>query len=523
MQNLVRLDSEPEFKKGLWFQTQIGLQGFSACLSATADETREKDRLILTADNFYEIKPGSKYQLDDEIREGPSGALADQTVIVPGDYVNWGGGGVNVSVFARAIAPNPSLVPIKYTDIATSDTLGEFRHDFQETDARLKELGPLDPTDPTLIDLWRERFSKTIVKYVPERSLESFLSSLSIDVILHRPAKCEPRRNLVISRIRGGGREVDNKIVCRGKVTPLDDEQMDVPAMLGRHADNVGAVILNSVKDRALFEAAYSFYKQAYARDQNTLGLLAMTEPMLRYTEWMMEQAGGKKLPPHILIFNEKEFFEFAAKFSDSLVPFMDTPSVPPHVKRFIAIGSTIRELFRPKDAPRIYVTLGPYGSMGIDRDGWVLYVSGFLKPRATIFDTNACGDAYSAAIALLEWGKRHGYPNLAPWPGGTENDGADVSAMADHKEMIYFMSVATAAAYSRATNRHGRVDTREIQDLLEHVHLASLQELVQVDTPNERILREITDRGGRLKTPTVAKTRGVTDDLRRLMSIAPS
>lgn len=531
VQKLVRLDSGPEFQKGLVLRTQVGFQSFSVSLLAVGDEQKKEDSLKLNPDGFYELKPGGKCQLDDEIKEGPGESVGGVAVTVPSDYVRWGGGGVNVSVFARAIAADKAKVPIKYTDVAMSDSLQQFHQDVIETYDSLfgcagRKPDPKAAPSTELLELLRERLSKTVVKHVPERSLETYLSTIDIDVILHRPSEFRPRRNLVISRIRGAGREVTNKIVCRGKVNPIEEDRDSVVSMLGLYSENVGAVILNSVKDRAIFEAAYLMYKSAWKKDPSTLGILAMTEPMMRYVDWMIGEAGQDGLPPHILIFNEVEFFEFAKRLApdkSNLEPFMDSPSSPPHVERFMTLAKVVLRAFMEQHPPpRIYVTMGPQGSMGIDRDGYVLYVSGYIKPRATIFDTNACGDAYCAAIALLEWGKDHGYPNLCGQHGGTAGEAANDEDILLHKEMIYFMSVATAAAYSRATNRHGRVDSREIQDLLEHLHLASLN-LVHadaVDRSSKKHLSNITDRGGRLKTPVRAEILGVTDDLRKLMSL---
>jgi hypothetical protein len=100
------------------------------------------------------------------------------------------------------------------------------------------------------------------------------------------------------------------------------------------------------------------------------------------------------------------------------------------------------------------------------------------------MYDTNACGDAYCATIALLEWAKRNGYENIA-------EDTGEKDIPRNTKEMRYFMAVATAAAYCKATNRRGRVYAAELKELLEYNHLASanvwtVDDLLQVN-PNHK------------------------------------
>jgi sugar/nucleoside kinase (ribokinase family) len=218
-------------------------------------------------------------------------------------------------------------------------------------------------------------------------------------------------------------------------------------------------------------------------------------------------------------VFNEKEAHSFAEKLGGKLEPFMNKEEELPDIKKFAKLAIFLFSKFNPENPPRIYVTLGPRGSLGVDGSRHVIYVSSFSKSGAIIHDTNACGDAYCAAIALLEWAKRHGgHPNIT---GVNFPD----DPLAYAKEMQYFMAVATAAAYCKATNRRGRVYAADLKDLLEHNHLASsilrtIQELADMkleDIKNNK-LPDCIDKDFRLREPSEAKFPKITEDLSKLI-----
>ena len=158
----------------------------------------------------------------------------------------------------------------------------------------------------------------------------------------------------------------------------------------------------------------------------------------------------------------------------------------------------------------RIYVTLGPRGSLGVDSTGRVIHVASYSKPDAVIYDTNTCGDAFCGAIALLEWAKRHGrLPNdLSP---------KEPDVVESESEMKYFMAVATAAAYCRAVSRRAEVDATEVQDLLDHSYLACkmLDDLFHI----HRLAGSGSPDEGRLKEPSIAVQMGTSRGLSELMA----
>jgi hypothetical protein len=147
---------------------------------------------------------------------------------------------------------------------------------------------------------------------------------------------------------------------------------------------------------------------------------------------------------------------------------------------------------------PELYVTLGARGCLGVEDNGTIWYAKCFSKPKASIFDTNTCGDAFCAAITLLEWAKWDEQASEAPFLGRMSN----------------WMALATGAAYSRATNRLGRVDSNEVYDLLGHHYL-----------PGQRLgnWQQIAKgEPGRLGDPSNAKIPDTSGEFSRLMSFPP-
>jgi hypothetical protein len=523
--DLLRLEEAPEMLPGLWLTTRIGTQRFAVSIRIK----RSKD-VKVTKKGFYLLQPGGKYTLSTQIVD--SAPSEGHCISVTGNYASWGGGGPNVATFIRAISPAPDVVPIKYTDVAVTDTFRQFEDDvrgiaqrFQQGDSVARDLtGSVGcipagtcAMDPQRQDAIREQLGQFLVKYLPETSLETFLATLRVKGVLYVPRRPSFRRNLVLSRIRSTNREVDDKIIFRGRVEPLPAaEEHDVTTFLQHHASGVSAIMLNSLKDGPLFKAAYHLYKRLHRRDRNMLGILAMTEPMQQFTRWMVGEAKGGSFPPHILVLNAKEAYRLAERLSGDVEEFMKSENDLPDVMKFGRIMGVILRRFPDGNKPRIYVTLGSQGSLGVDTDTRVLYVRAFAKPRARVYDTNACGDAYCAAIGLLEWAKRNGYEDLVPSVGSDNPE-------SPYMEMIYFMAVATAAAYCRATNRHGRVDAIELKDLLEHSHLA----YEVLDTTAFNLaggVRPLTaDASGRLGIPRKALAHGLTKGLAGLMSVGQS
>jgi len=494
--------------EGLAVNTFVGSESYSAKIEL---EGVDADGAIGNS-AFYSLQPGKKYNLLGELKMGHH----DQGILVPGDYVHWGGGGLNVAAFACAIAPNRTIVPIRYSDVSGGNVLRKFHADC----SRVSKIElPESPTSNTTSGL-RNEFAHSIIKYLPQRSLETYLASLGVEAVLYEPASATvgPRRNLVISRIHAATREINDKIVFRGHATELQAEELNgVSSFLAGLAGPIGAIVLNSIRDECLFKAAYSLFLDLRKNDGAVICVLAMTKPMQEFSKWMLAEAKAD-LSSHVLVFNEEEFVQYARAVGvDVEKTFMESQEMPPNVMFFQKIVKEVRSKFSIDKTPKMYVTLGPYGSFGVLEDGHILYSAPFAKPRATVYDTNACGDAYCAAVALLEWAHQYFGKKDDRNEGGSSLKSND-DDIPEHEAMLYIMAVASAAAYCRATNRHGRIDSRELLDLLEHVHLAQHRICsILEDLPGKNPL---VYQNGRLKVPTNAKICGVSQNLRRIMKI---
>jgi hypothetical protein len=515
----------PELAKNLWLKTQIGSQEFAVNMEL-------KETSPLKNNNMYTLLGGEKYTLTGDILDKHKDVPDNvDSLFLPCENISWGGGGANVVTFLRALAPNYENVPIKYTDIAMSRSLPILIQKLEKIRKNInipndksgvgrkslaRQLSDLYDKDPIKAEITTNEIAATASNYSPERSLEIYLASLPVESVLYRPKNPRFRRNWVFSHFRTASREVDNKIILKGTPDAIPDaEEGRIKDLLESNNTGVGAIMLNSLKDGPLFRAAYSLYKKSYENGEDVVAIFAMTKAMQEFTEWMLKNKDRKgNLPPFILILNESEAHSLANKFGGKTEPFMKEDELP-DIEKFAQIALTIWSKFDVRCVPRIYVTLGPRGSLGVDRGGNVVYVSCYAKSGATIYDTNACGDAYCSAIALLEWAKRHGKFNSSI----AKVDPND--PLESPEEMRYFMSVATAAAYCKATNRRGRVYAADIKDLLQYNHLAS------VILPHVRSLAELTkdirrpdciDADNRLREPACAMQVGITDALNNLI-----
>ncbi|WP_321476981.1 hypothetical protein [uncultured Paludibaculum sp.] len=482
LRDSILLDESLSIKDGVWLTTQSGLHHYSAQMrvrTPIGSPQQNDGRACLT--------PGEKYDLMGGVSESlPQLDPQDRMVSVRCEDVSWGGGGLNVVRYIRALAPLQESVPIVYSDIAMSHPLGP-----------LVEEELLRGSSATHV----------LATYSADRYLEVYLDSLSVEAVLHQPVQPEFRRNFVISRVRTSNRETDNKIVCRGStVSDTAGAESDLLALLNGRSTEIGAILVDSIKSKELFNAAYSLCKL----NPDMLVIFALTKSMQKIADALVKDLRGGTPPSNcVLLFNEMEVQNFAhlCSPSDILEPFMTKPEDIPNLKYFAqTVHAILKNCPQP---PRVYVTLGPRGSLGVDEYRQVVYVGAYTKQKATVFDTNTCGDAFCGAVSLLEWAKRfgQGLQRLAP-----EN-----AATSPWEEMRYFMAVATAAAYSRATSRLGRVDRREVEDLLRNSYLGSevLGPLGGVRAGKSKLC----DEHGFLVKPSNAYFVGIESGLAQLMT----
>lgn len=464
----IDLGDTPLVKKGVWFTTKQGSKQFSVQMHLEEHQTND--------DGMYALRPGDKYRLKGKVIEGLLPAETP-SLFLPCEDIYWGGGALNACRFIRSLAPNPKSVPLYYTDIAMSSSLhvvatrlrNELSKHLNKPDLTLAQLSNeilnLVKNDPGSAERLAAALAKIAAEYAPAESLEVYLASLPAEPTLYRPEKPEFRRNWVFSSFRSANRYIGNKIICKGTFNPIADRHEEVHSLLKTREITPGAMLLNSINDSSIFHSAYKLYRDALNGNPDVVGIMAMTGTTQKHIPWLLSEARGGTFPPFITVLNEQEAADLGEKLGYAEGPFMKPPDGLPNMKRFALLLQTILKHFVVGQVPRIYVTLGPRGSLGFDGStNMIIYVSCFSRPGEQLFDTNACGDAFCAGVTLLEWAKRHVAPNIVD-----AGDGPQRSA----EEMMRFMAVATATAHCKATERRGRVDAKEVEDILEHTHVA--------------------------------------------------
>ena len=166
LRDSVVLDEALNITDGLWLTTQAGLHTYAVQMRVR-NPYRKPDQNHGRAG----LVPGEKYDLIGGVLESPDVPLGARRVSVRCEDVAWGGGGLNVARYIRALAPLRESVPIVYSDIAMS---------------------------PPLDDLIQKELSSgtsaahMLANHSAERYLEVYLDSMAIDAVLHQPV--EPRR-----------------------------------------------------------------------------------------------------------------------------------------------------------------------------------------------------------------------------------------------------------------------------------------------------------------------------------------
>src|SRR2546423_1488702 len=280
--NLIQLtDQGPQIRPNLWLKAQIGSRKFGVKVELPNVEAK---------DNTYLLNGGEKYTLQGSITDSEKD-IKEPCLFLPCENLSWGGGGTNVITFLRALTPSSDVVPIRYNDIAMIRSMPEV------IGKALKVLGPkvntlstsdsgdnslvtllnsLYKNDPVQAELITRQIAAIAADYSPEHSLAVYLASLSVESVLYRPETTRFRRNWVFSRFRGASREVNNKIILKGNFIPLSEEEEDkVVELLRASKNNVGAILINSLKDGPLFRAAYSVCKEK-CKDENFVAGLAV-------------------------------------------------------------------------------------------------------------------------------------------------------------------------------------------------------------------------------------------------------
>ena len=444
-------------EKGTVLHAQSGPRRFEATIDVKIENKDGKMRPEMVGD-FFELLPGDKYILERAVREvnvtPPSGS---KTIVVHCEDVSWGGGGLNAVQFIRSLSSDPSVVPITYTDIAMEkNPADEFFKKYQGMSASSD----------------KDQLIKALSKFSGDRYLELHLKSINVATAFIHPTRPSMRLNWVISRVHSSEGEIHNKIICKSALNnyQLQIDWVDVDRILAEQAKRARVVFMNSLKNQELIRRTYKALKSQCRPNcpTNPVGIFAMTESMHDLQNLLYKDLKADVTMPELtLVFNESEFVSYARRFvpkrnRKDVEEFMSTADAMPNLQQFAKLVNLVTNPVLGKHQLTLVVTLGSRGSFCVTSDKQVLYVATYAKPRATIFDTNKCGDAFCGTLALLLWGDANGKVNSN---GDFENNVA---------KWTYFLRVATATAYAKATNRRGNLDLPQVSDLLENWYLAS-------------------------------------------------
>lgn len=328
----IGLEDTAQVKQGLLFTTQFNGQEFGVELELQDVDARKK---------LYSLREGKKYTLRGRVEDlayRRDWGTRHDDLRVHCEDVSWGGGGLNVSRFLRALAPSNDDLKIQYTDYAMSRTFVDM---IRKLEAQLLRSLPasqrhavsLDDIGARVADIMDtsmylgerliSNLSEIFALYSPGRCLEVFLASLQVTPLLFRPREPVYQRNWVFSSFRNALRSTQDKIICRSK-TPTEAELEVTPAALEQFVfegenDSTGAIVLNSIKHQQFFKSAYDLYrriekKRVAEKRDDFVGVFAMTNAMQKFLPDMLRIAKREDdghFLPFILIFNESEAVDF--------------------------------------------------------------------------------------------------------------------------------------------------------------------------------------------------------------------
>lgn len=465
--------------------------------------------------SYYILAGGNKYTLDTPTDEAQVAAAGLPPIRTPLTSLTWAGGGINVVNTIRALSP-ATATAVHYSDIGRpisheSDAVRNLKGVLADMlrDAVLPNLGQLalmseetseapmrnpqeQPQITTLlraiagqdadrvIDIllklgvdfirttggenYYRRLTAAVNTYTNQSHLQVYLQHNQVDFGFYRSERWRPIQNLVFSGIADELNEVRNKIILRGirQNLAVDEE----PAVLKSLEDESRAayfpvVMLNTIYDDVFFDAAFKLIEELKSRSPTGLNLVfAMTEHMMQRLKITNLPAMKILLDGSTLIFNEREFAMYLRQVvGEDATQFAQDVEQRRPPERGVLVKLVKALLEKIGIRAEIYVTLGPYGSLGILPWGEIMYVGTYSVTGRRIYDTTGCGDAYAAVVTLLKHHRRMRPEGLI---GGHVREERRAQ-----EEMFHAMAWATAAAYSKATSPVGRVYAADVIDLV--------------------------------------------------------
>jgi hypothetical protein len=441
---------------------------------------------VAQRDGFLRFVPSENDKFDhDPAVVAPPGP----TIEVPRKRSRWGGGGVGAITAMRALSP-AGVTPLRYVDIGRPITESTR---FSENLARVFELvltsQPLLARSADLLhplaaasgagpshlealsaqlravggkvlatinasglrEEFYQRTAKLFRTYSEGTHLEMYLDELAIEFSFFRHPDWKAISNLVISKVRDGSFEVNNKILIRGERAALPpDVGAAVRSDVSAAVRDASVLMINTIYDQTFFDAAIDVAIRR--QGEGTRIIWAMTE---KTAAKIKELQLKNQLPPSfftnsVFIFNAPEF---AAFLGDG-----EFAGAERRLPRVSLIRSLVKRFTNAIHAPfscRLYVTLGARGSLGVTQHGEIIYTGTYGHIGREIHDTTGAGDAYAGALALMEY------------------HGAALGLRRNERQFVMqAMAIASAAAYSKATNPLGTVVAEDVARLVSRAYV---------------------------------------------------
>jgi hypothetical protein len=294
-----------------------------------------------------------------------------------------GGGGINME---RAFSQHSKGLQKVYTSLHVEDG---------------SHFSPV-PLEKILADRSREgtpsAHTKALVamsQYVDAHMLEIELHKLGVeDRLIYVNLKAGGEvKNLVISEVTdaSGKTLISDKIIARGTKFGAYSIVYDNT----NTSTNVGTFVINSATSNDIFNKGIQKYN---ACTEPKLGILCLTEKMAKLYSLAQNQAISQGF---ITIFNETEALKYA---NPSRVTGNDKWGI--YITDIIdAMKYVISQ--QGEKRSRIYITLGPYGCIGIDDDG-SMYRTSTFPFKGSDLNTNGAGDTFASMVARLEHERKH-------------------------------------------------------------------------------------------------------------------
>ncbi|MFH1850336.1 MAG: hypothetical protein ABH879_09245 [archaeon] len=266
-----------------------------------------------------------------------------------------------------------------------------------------------------------------------EAGMNKYLRSLGITPATYVKRDLDPRVNVVVMSARGPDGYVEDKVIGKHPFQAYNIEEEEFHAMMdGAFRGKTGTLFDNGVKYD--FEIAHAV---SYALEHGLHMVSVISDSTAKHKKLVRERL----IPNSTYLGNEEEI---------GVITGATTVERYKHEKKINLGGCldaicTLREW--QGDTPQnMYPTLGELGSISVDRDGDITWMSGYGSAYlGREPNTNGFGDTFAATVALMENLGTAGY----------------------HFSAAEIQKVATAVVGSKKRSRCNQIDAKDVDDLI--------------------------------------------------------